>query len=173
MHNSARCKAIDRVCAGLIAVCSIAVSEYSFAACSDLAEIAPVVRATGGDRYLTEVVCQVMTQAEALKQLGRYEKIPDFLMIGRIRTNMPIAAKTLYLRAGHRYAFSGACDSDCGDLDIHILDASGTVVARDVARDDHPMLSFSPAGSGTFAVVPMLVNCRARQCAYAVLAYEK
>lgn len=157
----------------IISLCAVFATDYVVAACSSRDDQLAVFQATGGDIYLTQVVCQVMTQAEALDRMGKYERVSDFGMIGRIKTNMPVAASVINLTAGRDYIFAGACDSDCTDLDIHIMDTNGDIVASDTDSDDNPMVRYSPSQSGKFAVIPKLATCSVRQCAYAVLAYEK
>ena len=146
-------------------------SEAAFA-CKTTADVAFVMRLTHHDRYLTQVVCQVMDEGAVLKSKS-FDMIPGFTLMGRIQTNHPIAAKQVYLNAGTVYAFAGACDSDCKDLDIKLLNSDLNVVAEVVAPDDTPVVVYKPTYSGYFSVVPILAKCVASRCAYAVLGYSR
>ena len=139
-------------------------------ACDTLEEAAAVLKQTNGDQPLALVVCQVIAQG---RETGTLSMIPGFSLIGRVQTRQPIAAKKIYLTAGTTYAFAGACDSDCHDLDIKLLDSDLKVVAQDIAPGDTPLVVYTPTYSGYFAVVPILAQCDVRQCAYAVLAYSQ
>ncbi|MFC1628154.1 pre-peptidase C-terminal domain-containing protein [Gemmatimonadota bacterium] len=72
------------------------------------------------------------------------------------------------LRAGIAYRILGVCDSDCDDLDLTLYDPKGNKVTEDVAVDDYPLLSITPAESGTYQVEVYMVSCTVSPCYYGI-----
>jgi len=69
------------------------------------------------------------------------------------------------LTAGNRYTFIGACDGDCTNVDIELIDMNtGGVVASDMLPDDYPVVNYSPAANGSFMVRLLLQNCTVAPC---------
>jgi len=69
------------------------------------------------------------------------------------------------LSGGAQYAFIGACDGDCNNVDIELIDMrSGGVVASDVLPDDYPVVAFSPPANGDYMVRVILQTCTAAPC---------
>jgi len=73
-------------------------------------------------------------------------------------------AWTVNLTAGERYVFLGACDDDCDNLDIELLNSANVVVASDLAPDDFPMVRYSPSATGAFTVRTHLRTCSMEPC---------
>ncbi|KAF0113080.1 MAG: hypothetical protein FD128_1321 [Hyphomonadaceae bacterium] len=78
---------------------------------------------------------------------------------GNATFNMPVIA-------GQRYAVLGACDSDCTDLDIKILDASGAMVTQDAATDDLPTAYFEARQTGSYRLQVTMYQCTSNPCYY-------
>lgn len=70
----------------------------------------------------------------------------------------------VHLEAQAAYMIVGACDNECSNIDIELVDASGAVVAGDTLADDFPMVSYTPATSGSYDIRLMLRNCRLAPC---------
>ncbi|MEJ0061606.1 MAG: hypothetical protein WDM79_19470 [Terricaulis sp.] len=68
------------------------------------------------------------------------------------------------LKAGTGYRFIGACDNECGDLDMILLDASGHVVEQDVATDSFPKIDITPEADGLYRVVLQMFGCSVEPC---------
>ena len=68
------------------------------------------------------------------------------------------------LRGGQTYRILAACDQDCTDVDIIVEDGAGIEVGRDVALDDHPVVTITPRVDGPFSVRIGLVNCEIEPC---------
>jgi predicted small lipoprotein YifL len=68
------------------------------------------------------------------------------------------------LAAGTAYRILGACDNECSNLDIELIDSRGGVVASDLGPNDFPMVSFSPAANGTYIVRLMMQACTVAPC---------
>lgn len=68
------------------------------------------------------------------------------------------------LQRGQTYAFVGACDNECNDVDIVVEDASGREVASDVLTDDYPVVQYEPTASGRYTARIVLVTCTIEPC---------
>ena len=83
---------------------------------------------------------------------------------------------TFYFEQGRRYFVVGACDSDCRDLDLQVIDASsGTTLARDLLLDDTPMVNFTPERSGRYKVRARMANCQSSRCylGFSILSHRR
>ncbi len=76
------------------------------------------------------------------------------------------------LEAGRAYIFQGACDQDCNDVDMEILDSNGERVAFDVELDDRPAVAVTPRTSGDYAVRVWLAQCSVEPCFVGLRAYS-
>ena len=80
---------------------------------------------------------------------------------------------TIHLNRRHGYAVAGACDADCSDLDLSILNASGDEVAADYGDDDTPVVTVEPKSSGRFTIRISMYKCAAEPCYWGiVLLYQ-
>lgn len=68
------------------------------------------------------------------------------------------------LQGGTQYRVLGACDNECSNVDIELIDNSGAVVASDKAPDDKPVVNFTPASSGQYIVRVILQTCTVGPC---------
>jgi hypothetical protein len=75
---------------------------------------------------------------------------------------------TVALLAGRDYRFVGKCDTDCSDLDFQLYDAAGTLLDSDLLRDDVPVISVSPARSGTYRLRVTMASCSVALCGWGV-----
>lgn len=71
---------------------------------------------------------------------------------------------TIELEEGSRYLINGACDYDCTDLDLHLLDAEGDVVAEDIEMDDIPLLDFVAPAGRSFLLGISMASCSDDYC---------
>lgn len=77
------------------------------------------------------------------------------------------------LRAGRSYLFQGACDQDCSDVDLELLDPRGELIERDVLVNDRPVARVTPAATGDYTVRIWLAQCSVEPCYVGVRAYER
>jgi hypothetical protein len=81
---------------------------------------------------------------------------------------IPLAGEGLrhpvQLEAGRAYLFQGACDQDCTDVDMEILDPAGAQVAEDIAPDDRPAVAVTPPEAGEYTVRIWLAQCSVEPC---------
>ncbi len=69
------------------------------------------------------------------------------------------------LSGGVNYRIIGACDNECSNLDIELIDAStGGVVASDLLPDDFPVVNYSPPANGNYIVRIMMQTCTIAPC---------
>ncbi|HEX8386633.1 MAG TPA: hypothetical protein VF576_10635 [Rubricoccaceae bacterium] len=73
---------------------------------------------------------------------------------------------TVQLRRGADYVMTGACDSDCSDIDFWLYDPNGDLVDSDTAADDIPVVRVSPGRAGTFRLRVLMASCSVEPCAY-------
>lgn len=78
------------------------------------------------------------------------------------------ATHNMTVAGGTNYVIFGACDNDCTDVDIKILDARGNVIMQDIAVDDRPVLLFTARNSGKYRVEVIMASCSASPCRYGV-----
>ena len=75
---------------------------------------------------------------------------------------------TVSLRSGKRYAIVGVCDEDCDDLDLHVYDSNGNLIASDTDNDDVPVVQINPRWTGSFTVRAEMAGCSSNPCYYGV-----
>lgn len=80
---------------------------------------------------------------------------------------------TLTLAEAADYRFVGACDNDCGNLDLVLFDPTGREVARDRMADAIPYLRYAPVMGGDFRLVVSVVNCSRPTCNFEVLGFVR
>jgi hypothetical protein len=121
-----------------------------------------------------EWVRQVRLQLEAA---GDQLESEGFTLTHRIYTgsldNGAGEVVELQLEAGTAYAIMGACDTDCSDLDLVLLDPAGAEVAEDVADDDYPVVAVQPERSGTYRVQVAMAACSEEPCRYGLGVFGK
>jgi hypothetical protein len=77
------------------------------------------------------------------------------------------------LRGGRSYAILGACDNDCGDLDLFLVDDDGNEIDSDTSADDFPVVRYSPRRNGNFRVRIRMYECDTEPCFFAVGIYSR
>jgi hypothetical protein len=69
------------------------------------------------------------------------------------------------LTGGTRYSFVGACDGDCTNVDIELIDArTGGVVSSDLLPDDYPVVHYQPSEDGSYLVRVLMRTCTIAPC---------
>jgi len=69
------------------------------------------------------------------------------------------------LTGGASYRIVGACDGDCTNFDIELIDVStGGVVASDMLPDDWPIVNFTPQANGQYIVRSLMQTCSVAPC---------
>jgi hypothetical protein len=69
------------------------------------------------------------------------------------------------MTANTAYTIVGACDGDCTNVDIELIDTqTGGVVASDMLADDYPVVNFTPTANGTYIGRLLMQNCSMAPC---------
>ncbi len=68
------------------------------------------------------------------------------------------------LRGGRSYAFIGACDNECSNLDLILEDGSGAQIDSDVLPDDYPLVEVTPPADGVYTLRIQLRACSIGPC---------
>jgi len=69
------------------------------------------------------------------------------------------------LTGGTNYSFIGACDADCSNVDIELIDmTTGGVVGSDMLDDDYPVVHYAPQANGDYMVRLLMQTCTQAPC---------
>lgn len=69
------------------------------------------------------------------------------------------------LAGGTVYRIIGACDNECSNVDIELIDMrTGGVVAADMLPDDYPVVDFTPSANGQYIVRVLMQTCTIAPC---------
>lgn len=68
------------------------------------------------------------------------------------------------LNGGTAYRILGACDNECSNVDIELIDSRGGVVASDTLPDDYPVVDYTPSANGVYYVRIMMQTCTIAPC---------
>ncbi len=77
------------------------------------------------------------------------------------------------LTEGVQYAFIGACDADCGDLDLSLYDPRGALLAQDILPDAVPVVTYVATESGPHSLAASMARCLASSCYYGIAFLEQ
>jgi hypothetical protein len=110
-------------------------------------------------QYDQQVNNQLDTMERNATGMTRQFRSPIFRLNEGATQDYPVT-----ILAGQRYTIGGVCDNDCPDLDIKLLDASGTEVASDTATDSAPIVSYSANKSGNFTARVIMYDCNVAPC---------
>lgn len=68
------------------------------------------------------------------------------------------------LRGGQTYAFIGACDNECDNVDLILENSSGGQIKADVLDDDYPLVDFTAPADGVYTLRIQLKTCTIAPC---------
>ena len=80
---------------------------------------------------------------------------------------------TMTLYGGNDYVIIGACDGDCGDLDITVLDEYDNTVARDTETDDVPVVNLNLKDQGRYQIQVKMYSCSVEPCYFGLGIFYK
>ncbi len=135
------------------------------AALVPLAMMVPV----GGAMAQDDLVGRLLAKADELSRNDGYRPT-GWTRSGDLKQGER-AELAVKLTGGKSYKLVGACDGDCKDMDIQIVDLNGQEVDRDELDDDFPIVHVPQSGNYTVRVI--MASCSASPCAYGVRAYAK
>ena len=79
----------------------------------------------------------------------------------------------IQLRSGRSYAILGACDDDCEDMDLFLMDRNGNELDSDTEVDSFPLIAITPSYSGSYQVRVKMYECTVEPCFYSVGVYRR
>jgi hypothetical protein len=116
-----------------------------------------------------EQVIGYLSTGEELLQRGGFERTHDY-ETGLLREGTSATVR-LRLDAGVTYMVTGACDSDCDDVDLRIFSPRGSLLDSDLANDDFPVVHVTPRVSGEYTVRVTMASCDTGLCYYSFGVY--
>jgi hypothetical protein len=84
-----------------------------------------------------------------------------------------VHAWRLTLKRGETYRILGACDNECSDLDLELLDPAGKIIERDTLPDSAPVINIRPAADGVFTARVVMKTCTLAPCYAAARLYHQ
>ncbi|MBI1251233.1 MAG: hypothetical protein GC189_07165 [Alphaproteobacteria bacterium] len=121
-----------------------------------------IVAAEDGPAYLTRVR-EILDASSERHATAGYALLGQEVMAA-VALEGDGHRQTLNAEAGRRYRVQAACDQDCSDIDIEVLDSDGQQVASDFAFDNNPFVEFTAARSGAYTARVWLVTCSQEPC---------
>ncbi len=80
---------------------------------------------------------------------------------------------TFYFDKDKSYIITGACDNDCGNVDLVIKDADGNIVDKDRKDDDTPVLSLKPEKGARYTINVEMAACKEEPCYFGLGIFLK
>ncbi len=115
-------------------------------------------------RQLTELVASYLNDVQAQHAQG-LSPAPGF--VDEVTGLQPGTDHRwqVSLVGGTAYRIIGACDNECENMDIELINvATGGVVASDVLPDDFPVVNYTPGANGAYIVRIMMQTCTVAPC---------
>ncbi|HVY85616.1 MAG TPA: hypothetical protein VG943_10815 [Caulobacterales bacterium] len=134
-------------------------------------EVRPDAAETAQNNYETVVRSELDDSGAALVRTGFTKLGDDF--IGAVTLQSEGHREVMHLDAGRTYAFQGACDQDCSDVDMELLDPRGDQVAEDTESNDRPAVQFTPTRAGDYTVRIWLASCNNEPCYVGLRSYSR
>jgi len=119
--------------------------------------------------YAVTVWTQLNTLYERFNQNGYSSRN---YIIGRLKGDES-ERWNVTLHGGNTYVITGACDADCKDIDLQLLDANGKVLVEDVSSDDIPMMSYAIRTTGVYSIRATMYQCKDTLCYYGLGIFFK
>jgi hypothetical protein len=127
--------------------------------------------AQSADEYKKQVRVQLdLIELAAVRQLGRALEATHDIYYANLSYQTYTDVK-YWLDEGTSYVFIGACDSDCGSLQLRLYDGYHHIVDAD-RQADFPIVSTTVGTSGWFYLRITMRNCAADSCWAGVGAYK-
>ncbi|HEX4966510.1 MAG TPA: serine/threonine-protein kinase [Thermoanaerobaculia bacterium] len=74
----------------------------------------------------------------------------------------------LGMQQGIPYRIAAVCNAYCHDIDLTLFDTDGTLLLKDTATNDTPVLEITPTRSGKFTLRVSMARCDTSICHYGV-----
>jgi hypothetical protein len=127
-------------------------------------------QAAAQSQWEQQVLDQIRTASELFSSEG-------YAQVGESRTGSlndeASEDVNLTLQAGVSYFLVGVCDNDCADMDLTLLDESGTEIGSDYEDDAVPMMDVTPSRTQAFRIRVYMVSCASEPCFYGVGVFSQ
>jgi hypothetical protein len=80
---------------------------------------------------------------------------------------------TINLFAGNTYRITGACDGDCEDIDLVLLNDKGSEMDSDLLVDDAPILNYTVKTTGSYTIRVIMAQCKEDPCYFGLGVFFK
>ncbi len=121
-------------------------------------------------QWLEQVSSQIQEFSDRVADTGY--RLVDDSKTGSLNSGASTKV-TFTLVSGREYAIFGACDDDCGDLDLRLYDASGAELDEDVEIDAVPVVTASASQGASFTVEVLMVGCSSEPCFWGLGVFEQ
>lgn len=121
------------------------------------------------------LIANISEQLEAIGQQFASGMAPPAGMVDDVVPMMPTTdhRRVVDLTGGTLYRFAGACDGDCTNVDIEIIDmTTGGVVASDMLPDDYPVAEYTPTANGQYMIRLLMQACTVTPCYAGTRVFE-
>jgi hypothetical protein len=111
---------------------------------------------------------QVQSRLErAVHAVSTTSHLPVIKRSGTLNTDERASFQTTLLQ-GVPYAIIAVCDDDCSRLQLTLLSASGSEIAKERNSESLPTLHFTPDTTTVYGIRVVMEGCRWNPCWYAV-----
>lgn len=80
---------------------------------------------------------------------------------------------TFYFEKSDQVIITAACDNDCSDIDLKIVDEDNEVLSEDDKKDDTPVLAFKPKSDGRLTIKVHMEACSEDPCYFGFGIFQK
>jgi hypothetical protein len=94
------------------------------------------------------------------------------MIVGTLRSGASVGLE-VDLEFGVEYMIVGACDHDCTDLDLSLVDLQGNVLFEDELDNETPILSFTAPGGGTHFLLVNMYACSVNPCSFGYKVFRR
>jgi hypothetical protein len=120
--------------------------------------------AVGQQRWQRQVQERVQ---RAIAAVGTPSRLPVVTRSGMLNTDETASFQTT-LAEGTSYAIVAVCDDDCSRLQLTLLTASGSEIAKERNSESLPTLHFTAGTTTPYGIRVAMEGCRWNPCWYAV-----
>jgi hypothetical protein len=120
--------------------------------------------AVGQQRWERQVQERVQ---RAIAAVGTPSRLPVVTRSGMLNTDEAASFQTT-LAEGTSYAIVAVCDDDCSRLQLTLLTASGSEIAKERNSESLPTLHFTAETTTPYGIRVAMEGCRWNPCWYAV-----
>jgi hypothetical protein len=129
-----------------------------------LVAIAAVPTAAMCQRWERQVEERVQ---RAINAVGTSSRLPVVKRSGMLNTDEAASFQTTLVQ-GVSYAIIALCDDDCARLQLTLVSASGSDIAKERNSESFPTLHFTAPTTAVYGIRVVMEGCRWNPCWYAI-----